>query len=113
MGTVIKQGDFSLIFFKFENADNWSGRSWEAIDPLKQAQANSLNVSQGFASMNDVLAQNGKDLAQHFSELDSQEGIAEVYGIDLAFQPFGSKLNPQTGQVFDDVNNESQEEDNE
>ena len=97
-------------YFKFEDADNWSGRSWEAIDPLKQAQANSLNVSQGFASMNDVLAQSGKDLTQHFSELDSQEGIAEVFGIDLAFQPFGSKLNPQTGEVFDNENNNNDSE---
>jgi lambda family phage portal protein len=91
-------------YFKFENSANFSGRGYQSVDPLKEAQADILNINQGLATIQDVLSKSGKDLATHFSEIDSQQALAEKFGIDLAYEPYGSKFNPQTGQPFDDLN---------
>ena len=95
-----------MHFLKYDKFANptFTSRAYEAVDPLKQAQANVLNINQGLATMQDVLAQQGKDVAEHFSEIDSEKALSEKFDIQFALEPFGNKFNQQTGQVFDDVN---------
>ena len=99
-------GTINLPMTKYDKFANptFTSRAYEAVDPLKQAQANVLNINQGLATMQDVLAQQGKDVAEHFSEIDSEKALSQKFDIQFALEPFGNKLNQQTGQVFDDVN---------
>jgi len=99
-------GNINLPITKFDKFGNptFTSRAYEAVDPLKQAQANVLNINQGIATMQDVLSQQGKDVAEHFSEIDSEKALSQKFDIQFALEPFGSKLNQQTGQMFDDVN---------
>ena len=48
-----------------------------------------------------------KELSQHFSELDAQAGLAAKMGIDLAYEPYGTKFNAQTGVPFDENNEDN------
>jgi len=87
---------------KWANPIEFSARGYHSVDPLKEAQANQLNLTNGLSTIQDVLNQSGKELSQHFSELDAQAGLAAKMGIDLAYEPYGTKFNAQTGVPFDE-----------
>ena len=99
-------GDVTLPITKYDKfaSPTFTSRAYESVDPLKQAQANILNVNQGLATMQDVLAQQGKDVAEHFSEIDSEKALSSKFDIEFALEPFGNKFNPMTGELFDTEN---------
>jgi len=103
---AITVGDVTLPITKYDKFANptFTSRAYESVDPLKQAQANILNVNQGLATMQDVLAQQGKDVAEHFSEIDSEKALSSKFDIEFALEPFGNKFNPMTGELFDTEN---------
>ena len=106
---AIISGNLPLPMTRYEKwaiPVEFSARGYHSVDPLKEAQANQLNLTNGLATIQDVLNQSGKELSQHFSELDAQAGLAEKMNIDLAYEPYGTKFNAQTGVPFDDQNNE-------
>ena len=43
------------------------------------AQSNQLGLSNGLLTIQDVLNQSGKELSQHFSELDAQQALADKF----------------------------------
>ncbi len=96
---------------KFANPVEFNARGYHSVDPLKEAQANQLGLSNGLLTIQDCLNQNGKQLSQHFSELDSQAALAEKFNIELAYEPYGTKINQQTGEPFDDDGENNQNED--
>jgi lambda family phage portal protein len=89
---------------KFARPVEFNARGYHSVDPLKEAQANQLGLANGLLTIQDCLNQNGKQLSQHFSELDSQAALADKFGIELAYEPYGTKINQQTGEPFDDDN---------
>ena len=82
---------------------------------LKEMQSNQLGLNNGLLTIQDVLNQSGKELSQHFSELDAQQALAEKFNIELAYEPYGTKFNQQTGEPFNEDENQepSQENNNE
>ena len=101
-------------FNKWAEPITFNPRGYHSVDPLKEAQANVMNISNGLATMQDVLNQSGKQLSSHFSELDAQAGLAQKMNIDLAYEPYGTKFNAQTGVPFDqDGETTTNEENNE
>ena len=91
---------------KFANPVEFSARGYHSVDPLKEMQSNQLGLNNGLLTIQDVLNQSGKELSQHFSELDAQQALAEKFDIELAYEPYGTKYNAQTGEPFDQPTNE-------
>tara|TARA_R100000664_G_scaffold630_4_gene1856 strand:+ start:3847 stop:5343 length:1497 start_codon:yes stop_codon:yes gene_type:complete len=100
---------------KFANPCEFSSRGYHSVDPLKEMQSNQLGLSNGLLTIQDVLNQSGKELSQHFSELDAQQALADKFNIELAYEPYGTKFNQQTGEPFNEDENQepSQENNNE
>ena len=86
---------------KFADPIEFSARGYHSVDPLKEMQSNQLGLNNGLLTIQDVLNQSGKELSQHFSELDQQAALADKFNIDLAYEPYGTKFNQQTGEKFD------------
>jgi len=91
---------------KFANPVEFSARGYHSVDPLKEMQSNQLGLQNGLLTIQDVLNQSGKELSQHFSELDAQQALAQKFNIDLAYEPYGTKYNAQTGEPFDQPSEE-------
>ena len=98
---------------KFAYSCSFIPRGYSWIDPQKEIQASQMALNNGLMTMQDVLNQYGKELGSHFSELDAEKALADRFKIELAFQPFGTKFNTTTGEVYDQgpVNNQEGEED--
>jgi capsid protein len=50
--------------------------------------------------MQDVANQYGRDVEETFDQIKAEKELAQVFGISLAFQPFGPKL-PAPSEVTD------------
>ena len=77
-------------FPKF-NQPIWRARGWQWIDPKKEVEALKVGVENGFLSFQDVQAGYGRDVEDVFSSIQSDKELAEKFGIQLAFEPFGQK----------------------
>ena len=77
-------------FPKF-NQPIWRARGWQWIDPKKEVEALKVGVENGFLSHQDVQATYGRDVEDVFSQIQSDKELAEKFGIQLAFEPFGQK----------------------
>ena len=75
---------------KFNNPI-WRARGWQWIDPKKEVEALKIGVENGFLSHQDVQAGYGRDVEDVFSQIQSDKELAEKFGIQLAFEPFGTK----------------------
>jgi hypothetical protein len=42
--------------------------------------------------MQDIASHYGRDVEEVFAQIDAERELAKQYGIETAFQPFGSKL---------------------
>ena len=79
---------------KFNNPI-WRARGWQWIDPKKEDEAFKIGVENGFLSHQDVQAGYGRDVEDVFSQIQSDKELAEKFGIQLAFEPFGTKQTQQ------------------
>ena len=77
-------------FPKF-NQPIWRARGWQWIDPKKEVEALKVGVENGFLSFQDVQASYGRDVEDVFSQIQSDKELANKFGIQLAFEPFGQK----------------------
>jgi lambda family phage portal protein len=59
----------------------WRPRGWAWVDPLKDGQANVLEVDNGFNSRTRVLAENGLDFEDVLAELAYEQEAAEKVGV--------------------------------
>ena len=69
------------------------GFAW--VDPQKEIQANVTALNNGIVSLQDVHSQYGRDTEEIFEQINRESELADRYGIDTAFQPFGTKLPAQ------------------
>ena len=77
-------------FNKF-NSPIWRPRGWQWIDPKKEVEALQVGMANGFLSLQDVQAGYGRDVEDVFASIQTEKELAQKYGIDLAFEPFGNK----------------------
>ena len=89
-------------FPKFNNPI-WRARGWQWIDPKKEVEALKVGVENGFLSIQDVQSGYGRDVEDVFSQIQADKELAEKFGIQLAFEPFGTK---QPEKVEDNEENE-------
>ena len=54
--------------------------------------ANVNGLSSGIVTYQDIQANYGRDVEELFEQHDREQKLAEQYGIQTAYQPFGAKL---------------------
>jgi lambda family phage portal protein len=69
------------------------GFAW--VDPAKEINASVTALNNGIVSLQDVHSQYGRDTEEIFEQINREAELADRYGIDTAFQPFGTKLPAQ------------------
>lgn len=98
---------------KFYRKVRWLPRGWAWVDPLKETQAYKNAVRSGFASLTDVVAQNGGDIEDILQTRARENTMAEKYGLVLDTDPKmvsenGTTQNPSGPDPIDDPNNDPQ-----
>ena len=76
-------------FDKFFTATMFRPRGWQWVDPQKEIGAAVVAMHNGIMSMQDVSNQYGRDLEETFSQWQRDAELANQFGLNLAFQPFG------------------------
>lgn len=61
----------------------WEPRRWPWVDPLKDVQANTLLVQNGFETHESVLNSQGRDLQETYSQLKEEQDLADELEIQL------------------------------
>jgi lambda family phage portal protein len=69
----------------------WRPRGWQWVDPKKEIDALKVGVDNGFLSMQDVQASYGRDVEDVFQQIQVEKELANEYGIQTQFEPFGAK----------------------
>lgn len=77
-------------FDKFYGATTFRGRGWQWVDPQKEISAAVEAMHNGIMSPQDVSNHYGRDFQETQKEWQSAQQIAEAYGQELAFGPFGA-----------------------
>lgn len=77
---------------KFAETVHFRGRGFPWVDPQREIQANILGISNGIMSMQDVANNYGRDIEETFEQIALEKQLAARYGIQLAFEPFGQKM---------------------
>jgi len=67
-------------FWKF-NQPKFTGRRWEGVDPIKEANAKALNLANKFTSPQRIHDEQGTDMEQTYIEIQEANQVAEMYGI--------------------------------
>jgi len=78
----------------------WEPRRWPWIDPLKDVQANTLLVQNGFETHESILNSVGRDLEETYTSLAREQELADDLGIAL-----GTDIR---GQGTSEINNEDE-----
>lgn len=65
----------------------WATRGWKWIDPGKESAAAKSDVRSGFATLTDILAEQGEDLEEFFQRRRLEIDLAEEYGLVLDTDP--------------------------
>ena len=83
--TAISVGALRLPPVKIDKFLNvvWRPRGWSWVDPLKEVEAHKRAVGEGFRSMSDVMAEQGKDAPEVFNELSDEAKIAAAIGLKI------------------------------
>ena len=77
---------------KFARSINYIPRSFSWIDPLKEMQSSVLGLQNGTMTYSDISAAYGRDTEELFEQHQKEVELAKQYGIEIAYQPFGTKL---------------------
>lgn len=62
---------------------SWRPRGWGWIDPLKEVNAKALALQNNLTTLTETLAEEGRDLEEHFQTIAAERRLAAQYGIDL------------------------------
>jgi|14BtaG_2_1085337.scaffolds.fasta_scaffold01661_6 lambda family phage portal protein len=77
---------------KFSNNAIFIGRSFQWVDPQKEMNASINGMQAGLVTYQDVQSNYGRDVEELYEQHEREQKLAEQYGIQTAFQPFGIKL---------------------
>ena len=89
-------------------------RAFDWIDPLKEMNANVVGLKAGVVSLQDVVSKTGRDVEEHFEQLQKEKKLAEDFNINFAYEPFGDKgaVAPQEEIKEDEKTKKTNQEDN-
>jgi lambda family phage portal protein len=89
-------------------------RAFDWIDPLKEMNANVVGLKAGVVSLQDVVSKTGRDVEEHFEQLQKEKKLAEDFNINFAYEPFGDKgaVAPQEEIKEDEKTKKNNKEDN-
>ena len=76
-------------FDKFYDNSIFRPRGWQWVDPQKEINAAVTAMHNGIMSMQDVSNLYGRDIEETFSQIQRDYELANSFGLELAFQPFG------------------------
>ena len=62
---------------------NWSPKRWQWVDPKKDIEANILAINKGLKSRTEVICETGGDIEDVFAQLQSEQELAEEYGVEI------------------------------
>lgn len=82
----------AIRYEKFFSATTFRGRAWQWVDPQKEISAAVEGMHNGIMSLSDVANQYGRDAEETFAQWQRDQQMAEQYGLELAFMPFGGNL---------------------
>ena len=60
------------------------------MDPQKDANEKQIGLKNGFITLQDIAGDRGTDLESLFSEHQQAKALAEQFGINMKFEPFGT-----------------------
>jgi lambda family phage portal protein len=79
-------------FDKFADAAHFRGRGFAWVDPQREIQAQILALNNGLVSLQDVASNYGRDVEEVFEQIALEKELAKTYGVTMAFEPFGQKM---------------------
>lgn len=88
----------------------WEPRRWGWVDPLKDVQANTLLVQNGFETHESVLNSQGRDLEEVYMSLKREQELADELGLALGTDIRGtghSEVNNSDADVTQDTDQEN------
>jgi len=89
-------------FERFSDASHWQGRGWNWVDPLKESRAIIDALEAGIISLQDAANHYGKDAEDLLSQLAKDKELAEQFGIQYAYEPFGAQKYPVIAEGQED-----------
>jgi capsid protein len=87
---------------KFAAAATFRGRTWQWIDPVKDAQGMIMNLQAGTISLSDAAEHYGKDAEELFSQIQRDRELANQFGVSYAMEPFGAQKMPINPEGYGD-----------
>lgn len=91
MQWTMETGQYGINnFAKFSRDIQWRGRGFQWVDPKKEIDAAVVGLHNGILSMQDVANQYGRDVEETFAQIQRDKQVAEQFGIQTAFEPFGA-----------------------
>jgi capsid protein len=83
---------------KFSDAGVWQGRRWQWVDPIKDVEAATLAIEQGFKTRKQVIAEMGLDIEDVWAQLAKEKEKSQKLGLELGkkapAQPKGAGPEP-------------------
>jgi lambda family phage portal protein len=70
---------------------SWQGRRWSWVDPLKDVQANIESINAGLKSRRQVIAEQGQDLDEVWSQLQAENDLAESLDLEFGSDDFSPR----------------------
>lgn len=98
-------------FPKFFAASHFRARGWQWVDPQKEVNAAVTAMHNGIMSMQDVSGQYGRDIEETFSQWQRDKEMADQFGLELAFFPFGGNAATKGVEDEDDNTDDSDADD--
>lgn len=68
-------------------AHHWQGRRWAWVDPQKDVEANIAAINAKLKSRREVIAEQGRDIEDVWTQLQAEQDMAAGYGLDLSSEP--------------------------
>lgn len=107
---ALMTGAIQLPFTKYRKfiPHIFQGRGWEGVDPIKEAQANALNIANKLDTRTNICARSGYDFREIVMKLSEEEDFMEEWGLN----PETTALPDDSPLLSDDEKPEGEEEEN-
>lgn len=79
-------------YWKFSDGTQFRGRGFSWVDPQREIAASIMGIQNGILSLQDVANNYGRDVEETFEQIALEKEIAARYGVTMAFEPFGQKM---------------------
>jgi capsid protein len=89
---MLLMGAVNLPYASYEkfHQPQWFGRTWQWVDPLKDANAKALMLEKGWTSNSEIVNELGKDLTDIYEQLGKEKTLQEKYGLNFNKTETGS-----------------------